>query len=184
MSVTAAHMAITASPVSAAAGTLLTVLAPAGIKLADILLICIPSTMIGVIAGILFVWKRGKELDKDPEFLERMKDPAFAKNLDDSKDKVLALKEGATRSVAIFAVAVIAVVLLGSFPSLLPVFSEKEGFKPSFSVNASGQVQMPSMIMMIMLTATGLIILFCKTTAAQVTRARLFASAGQATGTG
>jgi len=180
MSVTAAHMGITASPVSAASAALLTVLAPAGIKLADILLICIPSTIIGVIVGILFVWKRGKELDKDPEFLERMKDPAFAKNLEDSKDTTLALKDGATRSVAIFAAAVIAVVLLGSFPSLLPVFSG-EGFKPGFSVNASGQVQMPSMIMMIMLGAAGLIILFCKTTAAQVTKASLFASAGQAT---
>ena len=180
MSVTAAHMGITASPVSAASAALLTVLAPAGIKLADILLICIPSTIIGVIVGILFVWKRGKELDKDPEFLERMKDPAFAKNLEDSKDTTLALKDGATRSVAIFAAAVIAVVLLGSFPSLLPVFSG-EGFEPGFSVNASGQVQMPSMIMMIMLGAAGLIILFCKTTAAQVTKASLFASAGQAT---
>ena len=180
MSVTAAHMGITASPVSAASAALLTVLAPAGIKLADILLICIPSTIIGVIVGILFVWKRGKELDKDPEFLERMKDPVFAKNLEGSNDTELVLKDGATRSVAIFAVAVIAVVLLGSFPSLLPVFSG-EGFKPGFSVNASGQVQMPSMIMMIMLGAAGLIILFCKTTAAQVTKASLFASAGQAT---
>ena len=180
MSVTAAHMGITASPVSAASAALLTVLAPTGTKLADILLICIPSTIIGVIVGILFVWKRGKELDKDPEFLERMKDPAFAKNLEDSKDTVLALKDGAKRSVAIFAAAVIGVVLLGSFPSLLPVFSG-EGFKPGFSVNASGQVQMPSMIMMIMLAAAGLIILFCKTTAAQVTKASLFASAGQAT---
>ena len=180
MSVTAAHMGITASPVSAASAALLTVLAPAGIKLADILLICIPSTIIGVIVGILFVWKRGKELDKDPEFLERMKDPAFAKNLEGSNDTELVLKDGATRSVAIFAAAVIAVVLLGSFPSLLPVFSG-EGFKPGFSVNASGQVQMPSMIMMIMLGAAGLIILFCKTTAAQVTKASLFASAGQAT---
>jgi anaerobic C4-dicarboxylate transporter DcuA len=61
MSVTAAHMAITASPVSAATAALLTVLAPAGVKLADILMICIPSTLIGVIAGILFVLKRGKE---------------------------------------------------------------------------------------------------------------------------
>jgi anaerobic C4-dicarboxylate transporter DcuA len=180
MSVTAAHMGITASPVSAASAALLTVLAPAGIKLADILLICIPSTIIGVIVGILFVWKRGKELDKDPEFLERMKDPAFAKNLDDSKDTVLALKEGATRSVAIFAAAVLGVVLLGSFPSLLPSFAG-EGFQPNFAVNAAGQVQIPSMIMMIMLAAAGLIILFCKTTAAQVTKASLFASAGQAT---
>ncbi|HEX6848679.1 MAG TPA: anaerobic C4-dicarboxylate transporter [Chitinophagaceae bacterium] len=180
MSVTAAHMGITASPVSAASAALLTVLAPAGIKLADILLICIPSTIIGVIVGILFVWKRGKELDKDPEFLERMKDPAFAKNLDDSKDTVLALKVGATRSVAIFALAVLAVVLIGSFPALLPSFAG-EGFQPNFAVNAAGQVQIPSMIMMIMLAAAGFIILFCKTTAAQVTKASLFASAGQAT---
>ena len=181
MSVTAAHMGITASPVSAASAALLTVLAPAGTKLADILLVCIPSTIIGVIVGILFVWKRGKELNVDPEFLERMKDPVFAKNLDASQDSVLALKEGATRSVAIFAAAVIAVVLIGSFPSLLPVFSDREGFMPNFAVNKSGQVQIPSMIMMIMLAAAGLIILFCKTTASQVTKASLFGSAGQAT---
>jgi anaerobic C4-dicarboxylate transporter DcuA len=182
MSVTAAHMGITASPVSAASAALLTVLAPAGIKLADILLICIPSTIIGVIVGILFVLKRGKELNADPEFIERMKDPVFAKNLDaGSNDTLAVLKPGATSSVAIFALAVLGVVLIGSFPSLLPVFSDREGFTPGFAVNASGQVQIPSMIMMIMLAAAGLIILFCKTTAAQVTKASLFASAGQAT---
>lgn len=181
MSVTAAHMAITASPASAASAALLTVLAPTGIKLGDILLICIPSTLIGVLVGILFVWKRGRELDKDPEFLEKMKDPAFASKLDDSKYTVHALKDGAKRSVAIFAAAVFAVVLIGSFPSLLPVFSDNEGFMPNFSVNESGQVQIPSMIMMIMLAAVGLIILFCKTTAGQVTKASLFASGGQAT---
>jgi anaerobic C4-dicarboxylate transporter DcuA len=83
--------------VSAASAALLTVLAPAGIKLADILLICIPSTIIGVIVGILFVWKRGKELNVDPEFIERMKDPAFAKNVDaGGNDTVAVLKPGAT----------------------------------------------------------------------------------------
>src|SRR6476646_9377704 len=82
MSVTASHMAITASPVSAAAAALLTVLGPSGVQLADILIVCIPSTLIGVIVGILFVWKRGKELSDDPEFQERMKDPVFAKNLE------------------------------------------------------------------------------------------------------
>ena len=74
MSVTAAHMGITASPVSAASAALLTVLAASGVKLADILMVCIPATLIGVIVGILFVLKRGKELSKDPEFLEKMKD--------------------------------------------------------------------------------------------------------------
>jgi anaerobic C4-dicarboxylate transporter DcuA len=181
MSVTAAHMAITASPVSAAAAALLTVLAGTGYGLAQILMVAIPSTLIGVIVGILFVWKRGKELDEDPEFLERMKDPAFAKNLEGKEQVTTTLAPGALKSVIIFALAIAAVVLLGSFPNLLPQFSGVEGFEPGFAVNAAGRVQMPSMIMMIMLGAAGLIILFANTTAAKVTKASLFASAGQAT---
>src|SRR6187549_274949 len=86
MSVTASHMAITASPVSAAAAALLSVLAGTGFGLAQILMIAIPSTLIGVMVGILFVWKRGKELADDPEFQERMKDPAFVKNLEGTGD--------------------------------------------------------------------------------------------------
>ncbi len=182
MSVTAAHMAITASPVSAAAAALLTVLGGTGTGLAQILMITVPSTLFGVMVGILFVWKRGKELSEDPEFLERMKDPVFAKNLEGTSDQgAIALAPGAIKSVIIFALAIMAVVVLGSFPDLLPQFSEKAGFVPGFAVNASGRVQMPSMIMMIMLSAAGLIILFANTTAAKVTKASLFASAGQAT---
>ncbi len=182
MSVTAAHMAITASPVSAAAAALLTVLGASGVKLADILLVAIPATLIGVLVGILFVWKRGKELDEDPDFLERMKDPTFAANLEGSgKKEEFVLAPGAIKSVIIFGLAVVAVVVLGSFPQLLPEFGNKEGFSPGFAVNEAGHVLMPSMIMMIMLGATGLIILFANTTAAKVTKASLFASAGQAT---
>ena len=183
MSVTAAHMGITASPVSAATAALLTVLSASGIKLGDILKVCIPSTIIGVLVGILFVYKRGKELDVDPEFLERMKDPAFVKNLDQTENQNTSspLKPGATKSVIIFGLAVLAVVLVGSFPALLPTFSEKEDFVPGFAVNAAGQLQVPSMIMMIMLAAAGLIILFANTKAAQVTKASLFSSAGSAT---
>ena len=182
MSVTAAHMAITASPVSAAAAALLTVLGSSGVKLADILMVAIPATLIGVIAGILFVWKRGKELDEDPEFLERMKDPTFAANLEGAgKKEEFVLAPGAIKSVIIFGLAVVAVVVLGSFPQLLPDFGNKPGFSPGFAVNEAGHVLMPSMIMMIMLGATGLIILFANTTAAKVTKASLFASAGQAT---
>ncbi|HZX74274.1 MAG TPA: anaerobic C4-dicarboxylate transporter [Cyclobacteriaceae bacterium] len=181
MSVTASHMAITASPVSAAAAALLTVLGGTGYGLAQIIMIAIPATLFGVIVGILFVWKRGKELSEDPEFLERMKDPAFVKNLEGETKTEVKLAPGAIKSVIIFAVAVLAVVLLGSFPDLLPQFSGRPGFEPGFAVNASGRVQMPSMIMMIMLAAAGLIILFANTTAAKVTKASLFASAGQAT---
>lgn len=182
MSVTAAHMAITASPVSAAAAALLTVLGASGVKLSDILMIAIPATLTGVIVGILFVWKKGKELNEDPEFLERMKDPVFAANLEGAeKSAEFVLAPGAIKSVIIFGLAVVAVVVLGSFPELLPEFGSKEGFSPGFAVNEAGHVLMPSMIMMIMLGATGLIILLANTTAAKVTKASLFASAGQAT---
>jgi anaerobic C4-dicarboxylate transporter DcuA len=181
MSVIASHMGITASPVSAATAAILTVLVSSGIKLADILMVCIPATLIGVMAGILFVYKRGKELNEDPEFLEKMKDPVFAKNLENENQASVAVKPGAVKSLIIFGLAVLGVVLLGSFPGLLPSFSGISGFKPNFAVNAAGQVQMASMIMMIMLAATGLIILFANTKASQVTKASLFASAGQAT---
>src|SRR6478609_1517481 len=182
MSVTAAHMAIAASPVSAASAALLTVLAASGVKLADILIVTIPATLVGVIVGILFVWKKGKELSEDPEFLERMKDPAFVANLEGTEKKEeFVIAPGAIKSVIIFAVAVAAVVTLGSFPELLPEFGKKPGFSPGFAVNEAGNVMMPSMIMMIMLGAAGLIVLFGNTTAAKVTKASLFASAGQAT---
>ena len=183
MSVIAAHMAITASPVSAATAALLTVLAASGIKLGSILMVCIPSTLIGVLVGILFVYKRGKELSVDPEFLERMKDPAFVKNLDQNENQstTTLLKPGSVKSVIIFGLAVLAVVLVGSLPSMLPEFSGREDFMPGFSVNAAGKLQVPSMIMIIMLAAAGLIILLANTTAAQVAKASLFASAGQAT---
>src|SRR6188768_2343921 len=148
MSVIASHMAITASPVSAAAAALLTVLAGTGSGLAQILMVTIPASLTGVIVGILFVWKRGKELSEDPEFQERMKDPAFVKNLEGSKEEVTTtLAPGAIKSVVIFALAIASVVLLGSFPNLLPQFSANEGFTPGFAVNDAGIVQMPSMIM-------------------------------------
>jgi anaerobic C4-dicarboxylate transporter DcuA len=91
------------------------------------------------------------------------------------------LAPGAIKSVVIFAVAVLSVVMLSSFPELLPHFGGKEGFSPGFAVNDAGNVMMPSMIMIIMLGATGVIVLFANTTASAVTKASLFSSAGQAT---
>lgn len=183
MSVIAASMGITSSPVSAASAALLTVLVAGGIQLADILMICIPATLIGVLVGILFVLKRGKELDEDPEFIEKMKDPVFAKSINskDTDNQSVSLKPGAIKSVVIFGLAILSVVLLGSFPSLLPNFSGSHGFVSNFAIDAGGQVRMPSMIMMIMLAASGIIILFAKTKASEVTKASLFSSAGQAT---
>jgi len=72
-------------------------------------------------------------------------------------------------------------VAMGSFPAILPDFSGVENFKPGFAVSASGKVQMPSMIMIVMLAVVALIIMFANTKASDVTKASLFSSGGQAT---
>ena len=182
MSVTAAHMGITASPVSAASAALLTVLAASGVGLSDILKVCIPATIVGVLVGVLFVMKKGKELADDPEFQEKMKDPEFAAALDGPAGaQGTEIKKGAVKSVIFFALGVATVVAMGSFPEILPDFSGVENFKPGFAVGASGKVQMPSMIMIVMLAVVGLIIMFANTKASDVTKASLFSSGGQAT---
>lgn len=128
MSVIGAYMAITASPVSAAAAAMLTVLAASGISLFNILMVAIPATLIGMFAGILFVWKRGKELSEDPEFLERMKDPVFAKNLEGTdQGAAQIIAPGAVKSVIIFSLAVASVVLFGSFHSFCLNLETRKG---------------------------------------------------------
>lgn len=76
-----AQMGIIASPVSVAVVTLTAFLINSEHHLAgfdgyiDLLKITIPSTYCGILAIGIFSWFRGKDLNKDPEFLEKIKDP-------------------------------------------------------------------------------------------------------------
>ncbi|NML24066.1 anaerobic C4-dicarboxylate transporter [Pseudoflavitalea sp. G-6-1-2] len=181
ISVISSHLAITASPVSAATATLLGIVRDGGFQLIDILKVCIPATIIGTIVGTISVLKMGKDLDKDPEFQERMKDPEFVKRLDQSSESTAPLKPGAKLSVALFGIGVLLIILFGSFPQLLPNFRETENFVPNFAVGADGSIRMAAMIEIIMLTVSAFIILLTKTSTASVAKASLFSSAAQAT---
>ena len=64
VSTIASQQAITASPVSAATAALITVLGSKGIGLTQILAICVPSTLLGVIVAALVQTRIGKELDE------------------------------------------------------------------------------------------------------------------------
>src|SRR5437773_337308 len=68
----ASQQAITASPVSAATAALIALLGGKGIGLIQIMAICIPSTLIGVIVAALVQTRVGVELDKDPEYRRRL----------------------------------------------------------------------------------------------------------------
>ena len=175
MSVIASHMAITGSPMSAATAAF----AGAGIlgypgALVDIMKYTIPACMLAILIGCFSVLRKGKDLDQDPEFLEKMKDPAFAKSMDSDVDSnANTIGKGAKISVIIFTLAVGLIVLFGAFPSLLPVFEPGEA---NLILKANGELQMVGVISMITLSASALMLLITKTSAVKVTQTSLFTS--------
>lgn len=171
ISVIASHMALTGSPMSAATAALAAILVIPGSSL-SIMMVCIPACFLGVLAGALSVWKMGKDLKDDPEFQEKMKDPAFASSIDStSSEGQKNLKPGAKISVIIFGVAIIMILLGGAFPELVPNMAEGV---PNFSVNADGSLKMVTIIEVVTLTAAALIMLITKTSPAEIAKASLF----------
>src|SRR5437868_3616754 len=68
----ASQQAVTASPVSAATAAMIAILGSKGVGLIQILVICVPSTLLGVIVAALVQSRIGVELDRDPEYLRRV----------------------------------------------------------------------------------------------------------------
>ena len=122
VSVIASQQAITASPISAATIALLALLAPQGINLLDILAICIPATLTGVLVAAFVSNFVGKDLNEDPIYLEKLKDPEFVAELNKTVSKNSDLPASAKRSVWVFLAAVILIILFGSIPSLRPTW--------------------------------------------------------------
>ncbi len=177
ISVIASHIALTGSPMSAATAAFASILAYPTAAV-DIMKICLPSCIIGVLAGAVSVLKMGKDLNKDPEFIEKMKDPEFAASIDSN---ITAQKKDinprAKIAVIIFGCSILIVVLAGAFPSLLPFVGTGTA---NISVTATGRPTMGTVIEVVTLTGAALIMLVTKTTPADVVKASLFNSMGSA----
>ena len=120
ISVIASQAAVTASPMSAATAGMVALLSQGGrFGLTDILLVCIPSTLIGVLAGALAVKKMGVELEKDPVYLKRL---AHGELRDETGPQARVLPPGAKWSVLLFLGAVAVITMLGLLPGLRPDF--------------------------------------------------------------
>lgn len=162
----ASQQGITASPISAATVALLGMLSGFGITLFDILKICIPATIIGILAGALYSMHVGKELAEDPEYIKRLKAGLF----DGKKQTVLNDVKNLTKariSVAIFILTTLLIVLFGSIPSL----------RPSFDGNA---LNMPLLIEILMLSAAALIMLVTRTSGIEAAKGSVFSAGMQA----
>lgn len=120
----ASQQAITASPVSAATAAMISLLAAHHLGLVQILLICVPSTVLAVIVAALLQRNVGKELKDDPEYKRRLEsgelEPPSSQNLAGAKAPP-SLKPGAKSSAFIFFGGVALVVLAGIFPVLRTV---------------------------------------------------------------
>jgi anaerobic C4-dicarboxylate transporter DcuA len=174
ISVVASHIALSGSPMSAATAAFTAILAFPGASV-TIMKVCIPACIIGLLAGALSVYKRGKELSEDPEFIEKMKDPEFAQSIDrdEAPGGKPEIKRGAKTAVAIFGVAILLVVLFGAFPGLVPNVGAGQA---NFAVNADGSVKMGTLIEVITLTASAAMMLITRTSANDVVKASLFTS--------
>ena len=156
MSVIAAQGGLIASPISAATVAMVGALVSFQVSLLDILLVIVPATLLGIVAGIFSVAWRGKKLSEDPIFQERVKSGQLdftAAAVEFSGEKL----RNARGSLALFALAIIAVVVLGIFPELRPHFQVfAEGH------TEMGQVETGQAIMIVMLATAGLIMLLFK----------------------
>ncbi|ULK06690.1 anaerobic C4-dicarboxylate transporter (plasmid) [Escherichia coli] len=152
MSVIAANFGLTASPVSAVITGTLAILAGLHVSALDILSVTVPGTLLGCLAGCLFVWKRGNELDNEPEFQRRIAEGTF-KPLKTQENKDETASGKARKGLVIFIIGILLVVLMGSVPELRPLWNDGHTIK---------RMDVPTTLQIIMLTTACIIMLICR----------------------
>ncbi|OOR98941.1 C4-dicarboxylate ABC transporter [Haemophilus paracuniculus] len=162
MAVIASQFAIVASPIAAAVTAVVGFLEPQGITLGNVLSVTVPSTILGLFCACLFVNKMGKELKDDPKYQALLKDPNYVKlNHADQTPAEMKISPTAKTSVGLFLFGALLVVLMGSMPSLRPVFDGKP-------------MGMAHTIEIVMLAVAALIVLICKPNGHEITQGSVF----------
>jgi anaerobic C4-dicarboxylate transporter DcuA len=154
ISVIASQHGLVASPVSAATVALVGAMTASQVGLPQVLMVTVPSTFLGVLAGTASIAFKGRELDQDPEYQKRLAEgkvtpPAERPALTGSE------RTRAVGSCVVFLAAILAVVLIGLFPGIRPVYE-----KVSEGVTETGQVEMGRAVMIVMMAAAALLLLF------------------------
>ena len=156
ISVIAGFQGVRASPISAAMVAMVGFLAGHGVSLPRLLAITIPSTFIAVLVGALSVAWRGRNLNDDPEYLKRL---ASGTVQPPETSPVLAGRAlfAARGSTLLFIAGLVAVVVIGIFPTLRPVYEIGAGVGVE-----TDQVSMSAAIMIVMIALSGLMMLLFK----------------------
>lgn len=122
----ASMIAIICSPISAAVVAFSTISALNGfhISIPQIVAVTLPSCLIGVMIAAAWSYRRGLDLDKDPEFQEMIKNPEQREyvygNTATTLDKKIDAKS--KRAVYIFLTAIVIIVILAFAQHILPAY--------------------------------------------------------------
>lgn len=167
----AASLGITGSPVSAATAAMISMdmLGGKGVELKDIMLVCIPSSLVAILVASFVQNRIGRELTDDPVYCERVASGL----IDPEKDgkiidgMIANPNPRARRAVFAFLLGVALVVLFGAVPSL----------RPSFEVDGElRSVSMPEIIEIIMMSAAALIMLVGRANVHDAVKGNVFAA--------
>ena len=167
----AASLGITGSPVSAATAAVISadLLGGRGIELKDILIICIPASLIAILVASFVQNRIGKPLVEDPEYQRRVKEGLIDPERDARlmEEMIKTPSKYAKYSVMAFLLAVILVVVFGSVPSLRPTYME-DGVMQT--------VSMPHIIEIIMMSMAAVILLVGRAKVTDAVKGNVFAA--------
>lgn len=149
----ASQVGIICSPITAAVVAFVSISNANGfpITIPQVLLVTIPASIIGLLAASAASYRRGADLDEDPVFQERIKDPEQYEYIYGNTQSVLdkEIPQSAKNAVYIFLASILLIVAFASFPALLPEYDGE-------------RLKMNIVIQIVMLSAAALMIIFCK----------------------
>ena len=190
----ASQVGITCSPIAAAVVAFVTISNANGfdITIPRVLMVSIPACICGLMAAATASYHRGLDLDKDPQFQAKLKDPEQYKYIYGNSATTLdkEIPQSAKNAVFIFLAALVVIVIFAAAPELLPSYSTVKAVKGAgdltlisgvtitaqelakAGVVAEGftekgmvdmvDLKMNLVIQIVMITAAALMIIFCK----------------------
>ena len=187
----ASQVGITCSPIAAAVVAFVTISNANGfdITIPGVLMISIPACICGLMAAAAASYHRGLDLDKDPQFQAKLKDPEQYKYIYGNSATTLdkEIPQSAKNAVFIFLGALCVIVFFAIFQNALPAYDTMRAVKGTdplvinenltltadqlvkAKIHIDGMTEffdkplaMNLVIQIVMITAAALMIIFCK----------------------
>ena len=154
----ASQVGITCSPIAAAVVAFVTISNANGymVSIPQVLMVTIPSCVIGLMCAAAASAHRGKDLDKDPEFQERLADPKIHKYMYGKSETTLDKEISREAKISVFVfLGALLVIICFAFCQMIKIDGQ----------TVSKIINLPKMnicIQIIMLVAAALNIVICK----------------------